>query len=441
MNHFEVEIKGFTTFHRSFREGRTSLSAIGKTSRPIEIKNEDGLEYSFSELEVHFFLKESTSSQFFIIVESKYEENRANLILNVESEEFEELKNSINQGICIFFDISEPLIFKENSFQSKVEIIDIYSQWSVELVHELLNWRLNQSRYVAGNEHSQASLIAEELLKSFEILSAKDSKVAKNRSEHLDELDHLFDSFRQSVPRPLENYEILRSYTVDDFMVELNKVDEASRKDLLKAYNTFWASKESLRYIIFEQPFADDTGELNVEVVDEVAFIYLKSGLVSPHLEWLIIDALLFAETMATYRAFHHEFPRKFKNSLLHEVDIITGSLWNEATYLIVTFFISLSAQSQWWLLFTIITAIRWGVPNHNRENRKERFKLIISMAGAQKRTTSKWFNSQLVLQQLYALEQRGAVFSQFVYNLLDKRITRENFNGRLNRFEPKNPT
>jgi hypothetical protein len=50
----------------------------------------------------------------------------------------------------------------------------------------------------------------------------------------------------------------------------------------------------------------------------------------------------------------------------------------------------------------------------------------MTEMGNVQGRLGKSHFNPQLLRELLYDLEKKGAVFSPFIYHLLDKRIARE---------------
>jgi hypothetical protein len=107
-------------------------------------------------------------------------------------------------------------------------------------------------------------------------------------------------------------------------------------------------------------------------------------------------------------------------------------SLLNESIYLLITAFISSIIDNQFGIIFWVvgatITLIRWLKPSTTLQiNKIENYKLLAGdMVTISDKVRSQNFNAKLLMSLLYDLEKRGAVYSPWIFNLLDKRISRE---------------
>lgn len=182
--------------------------------------------------------------------------------------------------------------------------------------------------------------------------------------------------------------------------------------------------------------------EPNQEVIEELGEMYCSNpNLVSPSLEWAIVDSLMYSETLAFLRTLAEENRNLSRSKPFGGVSLKT-QLFEQATHTlgrvvkeVITWavtgvaanLISDASGIAPWPIFLGITAVRWVRPkkDYKAENTFEQLKLAAGMSSAYSKLSESNFNAGALLARLHALEVQGAAFKSTVYNVLEKRRAR----------------
>ncbi|KAA0075857.1 hypothetical protein CIW54_26085 [Paraburkholderia sp. T12-10] len=286
------------------------------------------------------------------------------------------------------------------------------------------------SEFAIRPQWSQLGRIARELLESMEDGVRREPQIDESREAGMAAISNIIGTLRQAVPRDTADAPVLEQ-SPDEFKRAIAEIDKAEVSRLSDLYDKVWLHKDAGLQIRSGKVRPGDTGELSTDAVEQVAREYVSAPhLSSPSLEWLLIDALVFNETVAFARSISWLPPAQpgplFKHSL------IRGSVkWvKEAVALALTFalaeLIDSSHGTGFWIIAGTITAVRWVRPDTTATERAKIVQLLSDMASAQALLSLPDFNCRLLREQLYNLAKRGAVFKQVAYSLLDKRISRE---------------
>jgi len=289
--------------------------------------------------------------------------------------------------------------------------------------------------FILRAQGSQLARIARELLESVERGIRERPVEASSRGAHLHTIASILSGLRSAVPRVKADAAVLLE-DPDEFRKRIEALDKQEAERLSNLYDNVWQHKWSASLIQsgkFEQA---DTGELSTDTVDEVARDYLSRPMFSSAaLEWLLIDALLFNETIAFARSIAWLPPGKPWPQFRYQV-LRSGAWWfKEAIRLGLTFLLAQFVDSGhgvgFWVIMGTISAVRWLRPDPTINERAKVLQLLADMSTVQNSLQIFDFNSRLLRDRLYDVARRGAEFNQSVYSLLDKRIAREDVTRR----------
>ena len=216
-----------------------------------------------------------------------------------------------------------------------------------------------------------------------------------------------------------------------------NNLDAAINRFRLKnhkpvEYDTLWLHCNIRSLTLTGRINKNDYPELSVSVLERVAKCYVNNEpwVKSSTLDWLLVDALLFAETVAFARAVPDLQPNYTGLKWL-----AWKSVWKvvrEGLVLFLTAIVSNIADhstgTTFWIVFATITLIRWLNPNNvikAKLEMKPNLLLIDMISFYEARLNTAEFNPRLVREMLYDLEKKGAVYSPCVFDVLDRMISR----------------
>jgi hypothetical protein len=419
---------------------RYSNSSLGERLRgrcdvPYWLDSEslgDG-RHSFKELEVSVRL-DNSGGESFLFISLNGEELTAILEIFVTHEKFRELAESWDKTE-ITFDfklLNEKWQFEGDSFISKISFLEIeravyssvfpvahrYSEkllgkWvlcpesrlgriGLELVNSLENWYAQNPR---EQSHGLNFKVVEDFLSSLRCTANTDAA---------------FTSLLWKTPSEF-------SSAIKDF-----PQDQLARAK--QAYDTVWQHTNVSNLINGGKLHDNVHQEISSESLEQIAQSYISNPrLSSPLLEWLLLDALLFNETISFAR-FIPNLPNNRPSK------VFWNSLWQTSKFLgweglalmltgIVAASIDASKEIGFWTIMATVTLIRWLRPTKMLANQRqvELLKLLSDMASIHERLKHyAQFNARLIRDLLYDVEKRGAVFSPWAYHIIDKRITRE---------------
>lgn len=167
--------------------------------------------------------------------------------------------------------------------------------------------------------------------------------------------------------------------------------------------------------------------------MEHVANMYLgNQWMKSKTLEWILIDAILFAETVEFGKVVNDVPAQKFFSILGRSVWETVKFAFSEGLALVITAFVSSIIDSTqgtvFWIAFATITIIRWLRPmrfEQIKAKAKNRILLFEMIGVYESKMKSYSFNPRLLRELIYDLEKKGAVYSPWVYHLLDRIIVR----------------
>jgi hypothetical protein len=271
-----------------------------------------------------------------------------------------------------------------------------------------------------------------------------------NAAETLDEvMNHLVGSFHsmerdvaQGIPEHL-----FRS-SPSEFLEQISDLPKELAEKLTASYDRVWLHVPIMQVLRTGETASElNTQRLaaNVDEIEELARLYCEhKQLRSPLLEWAIVNALIYSETISFARVLlskKHLFgmpigeplePVGYWKQLQVSLSQSTGWLIGEAWALGLTAVAASAAnavsESGFWTIFWGITAVRWirKKDDPQIEVRAKNHALLSDMASAHQCLKAYDFNAALLKARLHALELRGAVFSVNVYNVLEKRLANE---------------
>ncbi len=302
------------------------------------------------------------------------------------------------------------------------------------------------------------------------------------RAEWLEDQKRRLVEFLTSVPAAFHRVsfkstddQTVRLFEVPAAQVEeqVNGLKDAEPQKLIRAYSTIWKHDRAVSELSSGEQGYNHREEWlhgNVELLELVADTYTGADdLVSPVLEWALIDALIHMRILDYGRSLQFSgllkalaswqtisgplIPAPAERSMgtrhpgarqtLLEA-AIKRAIWSafEIVFLVGTWavarFLTTSA-TETWTLFTGVTSARWIIEVLRKWKAKADqqacdltlLQMIWDMGIAHERVPT--MNIGLLRHLLYRLEERGAEFSPYVYRILEKRYRREGSSGSLN--------
>lgn len=234
-----------------------------------------------------------------------------------------------------------------------------------------------------------------------------------------------------------------------------NKLSSDEAKIFREKYDTLWGTFNIYAII---QSGEKDFGALaqgfepKVEEIEDVAhkLLDLDQRYFSPTLENLLINALIYAETVEFARNVHSKekilgfsVPSPMKGTRSDKVDnpLVTLSklLWKffvEALSVGLTFAIAYFVTSQdvvsSWVITTGITLFRWALNEVKaifKNDRMTQLELVSEMVMLHELTNKPILSSQYLYAEAVRVSQKGAAFKPVVFLLLERQINRQKRN------------
>lgn len=180
--------------------------------------------------------------------------------------------------------------------------------------------------------------------------------------------------------------------------------------------------------------------EPKTEEIETIAFHVLQCKYSnSPTLERLILDGLIYTETFAFAQnvysdreLFGTKLQSKIKgtsNSSSKSLKKNIKNLLKEGAGIAITFviasFLTGTNETAAWIITSIYTAARWILSAMNLEKTSEfiQHNLLSKMILIHHYFSKSLVNAELLRNRLYEVESLGAMFSPYVYEILDKQI------------------
>lgn len=253
-------------------------------------------------------------------------------------------------------------------------------------------------------------------------------------------------AFHRERPGDLQAQSVDFTEAPAEFLEAISDAPEELRDKLILAYDTVWLheSPETL-FLYGEKASGIAKTHLNyqVEQIEQAARMYLDlPGAHSPTLEWAIVNSLLYAESLAflqTVTFAGNIFAGASSAKGLSPWKIMltsVGSLLWEGVKLLATAAISYAIgqedRTASIVLFLAITGARWFIPTQKGRQQEKISVLAQAMMGAHGLAKRRAFNAGVVRQQAYHATTLGAVFSDYVYEILDRQILRASEQARI---------
>jgi hypothetical protein len=462
---FEIELPGFQSYFCDENSekliGQGIIYPYDKRDKKLSIKIPDEHQIYLSDVKITFYNDfEGKRSHFFMkILNGEIE--FSNIDLSVTPEQFCKLHNeNKNVVITIMVDFPETRILNKDYFDCKLIVRSLSYQEQIYNPVPPMNWKdinhITREWFIHNSGDSQLEKICWELIQNLE------TWVSINYSKHMQgyfsDINELIGDLRASFAwSPVNNndewLDFLRFYENNQFdgtgrtvaSLFLKRIEDEPnelQKKLKWKYDNIWSTgrQKAIECIKNNRVITDifknniiDYPYLATESLDEIASYYInRPWMQSSHLEWILIDALIFNESSNFAVQILDLEPKKVSHKVFKATLKSVDFLLTEGFYLFVTAFVSniIDDQHQYvfWIVFSTITLIRWlktstSVKATRLENIKQ---LARDMMTVSDKSRNLGFNPRLLRDLLYDLEKRGAVYSPWIFNLLDKRILRE---------------
>jgi len=284
---------------------------------------------------------------------------------------------------------------------------------------------------IAIDKFSQVAWIVRELLENLNNWFESNSNIKVDNDNYIESIKDIISELRGChVTDEIEMLSLIRC-ELDEFYEGLKDFNESEQNKAKELYDHFW-SHRSISNLINTGKIKDYQSYpiLNVDNLETVAGIYINTPwMTSKSLEVLLIDSFVFMETLQF--AIDNNIPsQKFWDMTVSSFWQTIKFIFNEGIALIITaFFASLVDSSKeliFWIVFSLITIIRWVNPNRalvNHAKAKPRMILADMLSVYDGRFKNRPLNAKLIRELLYDLERKGAVYSPWVYHVLDKMI------------------
>jgi hypothetical protein len=312
-------------------------------------------------------------------------------------------------------------------------------------VHDIFADHLRaQLGSICFDKGSQFGWVVTEICKSLAKLPEPDQ--AKRLAQARDMLQHLRAAFRE--PMMVDGYNVWAE-NVGNFDVSLKNYDEAKQKDLRRKYDTLWTPFSVVAAVRRGERAAGSLSQGFQPAVDELESLARElramPEVVSPTLEWALMSALVYAESIAFAQSFLGE--QKLKPLAIRGElpGTAVGPWWKDFTErgpravgsvllelgLLVGTIVAAAILAQgnvlaMWTIAVGVSATRWirSAILKKPSPRARATELLVKMSEVNDRLRTD-FNPRVVRSMLDAARTEGAVFSPWVYNLLDAQIER----------------
>lgn len=308
-------------------------------------------------------------------------------------------------------------------------------------------------RSLASEFMPDRSGILRTIAKEFAVSAAEQSLGHNERTHLAGEARHLLREIRTTFKEPLQ----LNSDSPDNawslssgaFVEATASLDSETAKTHRWKYNRVWEHHKLNRVLQGGEAQCGPAAHgyrNNVEELEELAQLMAEySRLSSPSLEWALVNALVYAECMAFARAIFGDakgFAEIEAAAPVQALNTFSATLkavrkgaiaWiGETVKIGVTFavaFILAGQQAQTaWIITTGVTGARWirrACLWREFQPETVRQRLLNKMASVHNLLGREDFDAGVVRHLLYQVSAEGAVFSPWVFRILDARIRR----------------
>ncbi|WP_103035282.1 hypothetical protein [Castellaniella caeni] len=285
------------------------------------------------------------------------------------------------------------------------------------------------------NRNSQVAKAARELCAS----GGSDKRDLIN--ELLREARHAFHRYRpadQKVP------ELRFGASADEIKAAISDCPRETANKIIDAYGTLWLHEvpDVILYDGYENSVIGKRYlNCDVSLIESVAHTYLADhSLRSPTLEWAIINSLLYAETAAYMETLSTWTSTLSGFNSAHGISRWKLWIFSAARLSAEIAKLGVTALFSAWiggddriveaLVFLSITAARWFVPTQKKRQTLAAASLASGMEKVHRLAKNITFNARAVREAAYGATRSGAIFSDYIFHLLDRRVREADSNG-----------
>jgi hypothetical protein len=389
----------------------------------------------------------------------------AKLIVKLSKNELQEFLKYLNTDFCIFISCSvnnqaditldKPWgYFEITDFEYTFLINHRDVRWYSYGVQSIANSHLQK---LSIGHRGQLAQIITELSES----AAEAGLIVNEDDKDLELLLKLLPDLRSALrtreddPSADYDYANLWDRDADKFQDAIRTLPESEQKVLIEKYGELWTNIDVFSGLKWGE---DKYGAIAKgfdpiqDRIEEVAAMFLNlKTLRSRKLEHILINSLIFAETIALGRTLFSKkklfgttvTPRFIDSKGIEEdasyFQIIIKTLWImgkamglEVIKLIITFFVALAVTNEnitaTWIVTTGYTVFRWWrqvfIASLTPENKQHI--LLDKMIQVHKLSSKYHFDPSHLKNQLNEVSKEGAVFSPYIFTLLDLQIERQ---------------
>jgi hypothetical protein len=372
--------------------------------------------------------------------------------------------NYLNTNFCVYISCSlnnkADIVLEKTWANFEID----YFEYSYLINHDQVKWYSYGVQSIANSYLQKLSIgysgqlrqIIEELSESAvhaDLILNEDDKDLETVFELIRDLRC---ALREKKDDPSADYDFSNLWHRDsvEFQTAIKIFPQSEQKELIEKYDQLWTNIDISSGLKWGE---DKYGAIAKgfdpiqDQIEDVAIMFLKlKVLQSRKLEQILISSLIFAETIAFGRNLFSKKKNSSGSSVSprfidsKEIDdpsyfqiiintvLETGKVMLlEAIKLVSTFFIALVVTSEnimaTWIVTTGYTVFRWWrqvfIASLTPENKQ--YALLDSMIQIYRLSTNYNFDASHLKTQLNEVSKEGAVFSPYIFTLLDLQIER----------------
>ena len=389
----------------------------------------------------------------------------AKLIVKLPKSELQDFLKYLNTDFCIFIscNVNNQADITLEKPWGYFEITDF--EYTFLINHRDVRWYSYGVQSIA-NSHLQKLSIGHrgqlgQIITELSESAAEAGLILNEDDKDLELLLELIPDLRSALrakeddPSADYDYANLWDRDSDKFQDAIKTLPESEQKILIEKYDELWTNidvSSGLKWGEDKHGAIAKGFDPMQDRIEDVAAMFLKlKTLRSRKLEHILINSLIFAETIAFGRMLFSKkkpseitvTPRFIDSKGIEEdasyFQIIIKTLWVmgkamglEAIKLITTFFVALAVTNEnimaTWIVTTGYTVFRWWrqvfIASLTPENKQHI--LLDKMIQVHKLSSKYHFDPSHLKNQLNEVSKEGAVFSPYIFTLLDLQIEKQ---------------
>jgi hypothetical protein len=396
-----------------------------------------------------------------VVAIDDFDDLQTTLILSLSQTRFNEIWNGVERGIGIeVFGqllIEEGLASRSNDEHLHIGLVTRIEDVGITVRSSLKSeeWHTNRVRYKLCHDYlsddtGQVAQIANEFAQAIVETSRKQGQW-NNAFEHARSIVvDVREIFRERIN--LTSQEFHNSWTLPakDFETLANQKSDEESKTLKERYSRIWTHYSVAEVLnqgeSVSGPLANGH-QIHIEKLERLADRLLeRPDVVSPTLEWALIDALIYGNCVGFARKFYKSEHRLGSISIpkplvgIDEAKVARVAAWSvlkgfaieglkiAATHIIANILANGDLEASW-IITTGITCARWirrAILREDLDPQKKQHEVLTKMIDVHNHLSTYRFNALQLRQELVVANNLNASFSYAVFNILDARIHRE---------------